>query len=65
MADRGWQKLLAGYPWFEGKGNFPITAYSEFMPPPRLGRKPYGSADDGLFPDGDPFGWCVSEYEEA
>ena len=65
MADRGWQKLLAGYPWFEGQGNFLITAYSEFMPPPRLGRKPYGSIDDGLFIDDDPFGWRVTEYEEA
>ena len=65
MADRGWQKLLAGYPWFEGEGNYPITAYSEYMPPPLLGRKPYGSVEPGLFSDDDPFGWHVSEYEEA
>ena len=30
------------FPWFEGEGNYPIPAYSEFMPPPRVGRKPYG-----------------------
>ena len=61
----GWQKLLAGYPWFAGEGNYPIAAYSEFMPPPRVGRKPYGSIDHGLYREDDPFGWHVSEYEEA
>ncbi len=63
--NQGWQKLLAGYPWFEGEGNFPIAAYSEFMPPPRVGRKPYGSIDRGLYREDDPFGWHVTEYEEA
>jgi len=65
MAAKGWQKLLAGYPWFEGEGNYPITAYSEFMPPPRLGQKPYGSIDRGLHSEDDPFGWHITEYEEA
>ena len=65
MAAQGWQKLLAGYPWFEGEGNYPIAAYSEFMPPPRVGRKPYGSIDHGLYREDDPFGWHVTEYEEA
>ena len=49
MAEQGWQKLLAGYPWFAGEGNYPIAAYSEFMPPPRVGRKPYGSIDHCLY----------------
>ncbi len=65
MPDRGWQKLLAGYPWFAGEGNYPIAAYSEFMPPPRVGRKPYGSIDHGLYREDDPFGWHVTEYEES
>ena len=65
MAEQGWQKLLAGYPWFEGEGNYPIAAYSEFMPPPRVGRKPYGSIDHCLYREDDPFGWHVTEYEEA
>ena len=65
MAAQGWQKLLAGYPWFEGEGNYPIAAYSEFMPPPRVGRKPYGSIDHCLYREDDPFGWHVCEYEEA
>jgi len=65
VAEQGWHKLLTGYPWFSGEGNYPIAAYSEFMPPPRVGRKPYGSIDHGLYCGDDPFGWLVSEYEEA
>ncbi len=34
------------------------------MPPPRLGRSPYGDFDSSLFADDDPFGWRVSEAEE-
>ncbi len=64
MAQRGWQRLLANHTWFQGKGKFPITAYSEFMPPPRLGRKPYGSLDTLLFAEDDPFGWHVTEFEQ-
>src|SRR5947209_4509712 len=61
---RGWHQLLDGYPWFAGKGRFPLTAYSEFMPPPRLGRSPYGATDLLATPDPDPFAWHVSEFEE-
>lgn len=63
--DQGWRKLLQGYPWFEGEGHFPLSAYSEFMPPPRLGRRPYGEAAPSLFAEDDPFGWYVTEVEEA
>jgi len=55
---------MQGVPWFSGKGRLPLPAYSEFMPPPRLGRRPYGEKDPGLFSDQDPFGWSVSEIEE-
>ncbi len=65
MAVQGWQKLLADYPWFEGEGKYPIAAYSEFMPPPRVGRKPYGGIDHCLYHEEDNFGWNVTEYEEA
>ena len=41
--------ILQGWPWFTGTGNYPISAYSEFMPPPLLGRSPYGSADPLFF----------------
>ena len=60
----GWQILLEGFPWFKGEGNFPLPAYSEFMPPPRLGRRPYGEKDPFLFSDQDPYGWNISEIEE-
>jgi hypothetical protein len=61
----GWIALMGGYPWFRGEGRFPLPAYSEFMPPPRLGRSPYGEIDSALFSADDPFGWPVSEWEEA
>jgi hypothetical protein len=60
----GWQKFLAGYPWFRGDGCYPIAAYSEFMPSPRLGYKPYGKPDHRILPENDPFGWNISEMEE-
>jgi len=60
----GWKKLLNGYPWFSGKGQYPIPAYSEFMPPPRLGQSPYGNLDISPFVKDDPFGWNISEVEE-
>src|SRR5262249_15141064 len=36
MSASGWKELVGGFPWFEGEGKFPIAAYSEFMPPPRI-----------------------------
>ena len=65
MAQQGWKRLLAGVSAFRGPGQFPLAAYSEFMPPPRMGRKPYGAEDPVLFRDDDPLGWHVSEYEEV
>ncbi len=67
MADKescGWQKMLEGYPWFNCDGCYPITAYSEFMPSPLVGRKPLGEIDRVLFSDDDPFGWHITEIEE-
>jgi len=61
---QGWHKLLNGHPWFRCKGCYPITAYSEFMPPPRLGCKPYGKPDHRILQDGDPYGWNITEMEE-
>src|SRR5262249_41539011 len=65
MSEAGWKRLLAGWPWFRGKGSFPVPAYSEFMPPPYLVRKPSGGADLWLLDEDDPWGWPVTEYEEA
>lgn len=60
----GWRKLVDGHPWFDGEGKYPIPAYSEFMPPPRVGRTAYGGVDPLLFSVDDPYGWRVSEIEE-
>lgn len=60
----GWHKLLEGYPWFRGEGQFYLPAYSEFMPPPRVGQSPYESAGPDLFSERDAFGWLISEIEE-
>jgi hypothetical protein len=63
---QGWHKLIPAKPWYRGEGNFPIEAYSEFMPPPRVGWKPYGDhpPDPNLFSEHDPSGWLVNEWEE-
>ena len=65
MMAQGWKQLLAGVSKFRSPGRFPIQAYSEFMPPPRLGRKPYGVQEPLPFLDDDPLGWYVTEYEEV
>src|SRR4051794_30842657 len=65
MKREGWQKLVAGWPWFQREGTFPISANSEFMNPLRVVRKPYGCWDPIMPRQDDVFGWPVSEYEEA
>ena len=60
----GWQALLEGFPWFVGEGHYPLPAYSEFMPPPRLGRTAYGEIDTFLYNPDDIFGWPISELEQ-
>ncbi len=65
MANQGWKQLLVGLSRFRAKDAYSIPAYSEFMPPPRLGCKAYGSVDKLLVDESDPFGWNVSEFEQA
>jgi hypothetical protein len=60
----GWKKLLIGYPWYNCNGCYPIPAYSEFMPSPKLGYKPYGKPDSRILSEDDLFGWKISEMEE-
>jgi hypothetical protein len=60
----GWEILRQGFPWFTGKERFPLPAYSEFMPPPRLGISPLGEKDLTLFSGQDQHGWSISEIEE-
>ena len=54
MASTPWQHLLASAERFRTARRFPIAAYSEFMPPPRLARKPYGTEVPGPFSADDP-----------
>jgi hypothetical protein len=60
----GWKKFLIGYPWFNCNGCYPIAAYSEFMPSPHPGYKPYGNPDSRILQEDDPYGWKISEIEE-
>ncbi|MCI0463121.1 MAG: hypothetical protein L0Z62_39750 [Gemmataceae bacterium] len=61
----GWKRLLTDSDWCRRPGQFPLPAYSEFLPPPWVGPKPYGTLDVFVRDEGDPFGWNVSEYEQA
>ena len=64
MSLRGWQ-VLAETCKVGGARQYPIAAYSEFMPPVRLGCRPYGGKADGFFCEEDPLGFPVTEFEEA
>ncbi len=67
MAALGWQELIPPEDCFRGEDKFRIDAYSEFMPPPRVGWKPYATQpiNPQLFSEDDPFGWYVTELEET
>jgi hypothetical protein len=65
MPNQGWKQLLGDLNRLHGEGRFPIAAYSEFIPPPRLGCKPSGWVDPFLFDEEDPWGWHVMEWEQA
>lgn len=60
----GWHAFMQGYPWFKGAGNFPLPAYSEFMPPPRVGINLFGEVDRRIFVESNPYGWGVPEVQE-
>jgi hypothetical protein len=64
MSPVGWQRLVESCS-FAGEGKYPIPAYSEFMPPVRLGCRPYGGMPDGFFSEDDPAGFPVTELDEA
>jgi hypothetical protein len=60
----GWRQLYEDWSWMRGEGRFPIAAYSEYMPPPRIGRKPYGAWErEAPFSADDPWGWTVGAAE--
>ncbi|MGD0709690.1 MAG: M28 family peptidase [Bacteroidales bacterium] len=60
----GWRKLIADFPRKSKEGEFSLPAYSEFMPPPRLGCSRYGNPDNTIFSEEDDYGWKISEMEE-
>ncbi len=65
MAADGWKQLIEDWPWFRGEGRFPVQPNSEFMPPVRLLLKPYGTRDIVPVSEDDPFGWPITEFDEA
>ncbi len=62
---RRWQDLLGKSFPAKGEGQFPIAAYSEYMPAPRIGRKPYGSWTLAALSEANPHSWQVTAREEA
>ncbi len=64
MSLNGW-KVLVETCKVGGGRQYPIAAYSEFMPPVRLGCRPYGGKVDGFFSEEEPFEFPVTEFEEA
>src|SRR5262249_55190520 len=67
MARAGWSKLIPPPGDFQGSDAFRIDAYSEYVPPPRVGWKPYGPVpvNQYVFSADDAFGWQVHEFDEA
>ncbi len=67
MARAGWEKLIPGEGYLRGPGACRIEAYSEFVPPPRVGWKPYGAVpiNSYQFSPDDPFGWKIHEFDET
>jgi hypothetical protein len=65
MAEQGWDKLLTDVPRYGKRNPFRIMAYSEMMPSPWIGWRPYG--EDHPIPRNpeDPFTWLVNEREQA
>jgi len=53
---------------FRGRGRFPVPAYSEFMPPPFVGLKPFAAGDPSGAADNtsvcDERGVAIDEYEQ-
>ncbi|HUL31229.1 MAG TPA: M28 family peptidase, partial [Thermodesulfobacteriota bacterium] len=64
MSLKGWEVLVEACK-SRREREYPIAAYSEFMPPVRLGCRPYLERVDGFFSDEDPLGFPVTEFEEA
>ena len=59
----GWLSLFDDPSWTRVRQRFPIAAYSEFMPPPRIGQKPYGTWTRSPFIESDAWGWRITPHE--
>ena len=65
MAGQGWDKLLTDVPRYGSAEHFRMTAYSEMMPAPLIGWRPYGSNHPAPRRPENPFAWLVSEREQV
>lgn len=65
MAEAGWEKLLSDVPRYGRENPFRILAYSEMMPAPLVGWRPYGGDHPAPRNPDSPFAWLVSEREQA
>jgi hypothetical protein len=60
---KGWELLLRDVPNYRMSHGLRLDAYSEFMPPPRIGWKPYGNNHPAPRNPQNPHSWLVSERE--
>ena len=65
MTKQGWEKLLTDIPRYGHADHFRIMAYSEMMPPPLIGWRPYGKNHPVPYYPENPFAWLVSEREQT
>jgi hypothetical protein len=65
VAEQGWEKLLADVPRYGNAKHFQVSAYSEMMPPPLIGWRPYGTSHPAPRIPENPFAWLVNEREQV
>ena len=65
MVAQGWDTLLTNVPKYGKAYPFRIMAYSEMMPSPWIGWRPYGKDHPAPRSPGDRFAWMVSEREQV
>ena len=65
MADQGWNMLLTDLPKYGRGHQFQIPAYSEMMPSPWIGWRPYGKNHPGPRRPEDPYTWTINEREQV
>ncbi len=65
MTMQGWEKLLADVPRYGKADRYRIMAYSEMMPSPWIGWRPYGKDHPAPRNPEDPFAWLVNERAQA